>query len=145
MEKLDLGVDEQDEKQWAELRSPESIPRRQARAFRKVLYKMAAPAAEGGVDLEPGQEPTKEQATAMGKAMMASEGGMDGFEDMAEAMVLAVVSSWSFGEVTSEVLETIPDSAVDKIYAKCSDDGYIDKLMPSFSGSADEDSPTTRS
>jgi hypothetical protein len=73
---------------------------------------------------------------------MASADGLDGIEEMAEAMVLAVVSEWSFGEVTPEVLDTLPDAAVNAIYERCQKDGYVEKLMPDFEPSPDLDSPT---
>ena len=127
--------------QWAELRDADQIPRKPARAFRKVLYRVAAPTLDTA-------DPTlvaEAQAAAVGKALIASGDGIDGLEDMAEAMVLAVVSEWSFGEVTSAVLDTVPDAAVDAIYEECQKGGYIDKLMPDFGVSPDESSPTTPS
>lgn len=123
--------------QWAELREPDEIPRKAARRFRKVLYRLAAPASEVNQDLS-----AEAQATEVGKAMLASDEGMDGIEEMAEAMVLAAVSEWSFGSVCAEVLDNIPDAAVDAIYASCQERGYIEKLMPDFGASAEDDSPT---
>jgi len=122
---------------WAELREADEIPRKKARAFRKVLYKLAAPAK----DLDPTMDPDA-QAAAVGQAMLESEDGMDGVEELAEAMLLAAVSEWSFGAVCQAVMDEMPDKAVDLIYQACQDRGYIDKLMPDFGGSADEDSPT---
>jgi hypothetical protein len=123
---------------WADLREPDEIPRGAARRFRKTLYKLAAPAADVDQTLD-----ADAQAAAVAKAMMATEGGMDGIEDLAEALVLASVSEWSYGSVCSEVLEDIPDKAIDLIYDACQ--GYIEKLMPDFGPSQDEDSPTTPS
>lgn len=117
--------------QWAELRDPDQIPRKAARSFRKVLYSVAVPAAEesGGV--------------------MSTEAGLLGLEDMAEALILAAVDTWSFGAVTPEVLETVPDGSVDAIYDECQRLDYIDRLTPDFgvkpAGDGPEDSPTTPS
>jgi hypothetical protein len=130
--RIELGHDH-----WAELRDADQIPRKQARKFRKVLYKVAAPAADVDQTLD-----DDAKAIAAGKALMASADGLDGIEEMAEAMVLAVVSEWSFGEVTPEVLDTLPDAAVNAIYERCQKDGYVEKLMPDFSPSPDLDSPT---
>lgn len=121
---------------WAELRDADEIPRKAARRFRKVLYSLAS-----GADLDPSKS-QDEQAAEVGKSMLASENGMDGIEDMAESMVLAVVREWSFGAVCQEVLDELPDSAVDAIYDECQRGGYIEKLMPDFSVSPEEDSPT---
>ena len=123
---------------WADLRDPDEIPRKAARAFRKVLYKVAAPSA--GVD-----QNDPDAAAKVAAEMLGSADGMDGIEEMAEAMVLAVVADWSFGDVSPEVLDTVPDAAVNAIYDECQKQDYIAKLMPDFSTSPDEDSPTTPS
>ena len=130
--RLDLSND-----QWAELRPPDQIPRKAARRFRKVLYRVAAPAADVDQTLD-----DEAKVLAAGKALMSSADGLDGIEEMAEAMVLASVSEWSFGEVTPEVLETLPDAAINRIYLHCQNNGYVDALMPDFGPSPDPDSPT---
>jgi hypothetical protein len=132
MPKLELPHDA-----WADLREPDEIPRGAARRFRKVLYQIATPAAEVDQSLD-----AEAQAAAVGKAMLSSPDGMDGIEDLAEAMVLAAVREWSYGSVCAEVLEDVPDAAVDTIYDACQAGDYIAKLMPDFSPSPDEDSPT---
>ena len=123
---------------WADLREPDEIPRKAARKFRKVLYKVAAPSA--GID-----QNDPNAAAKVAAEMLGSADGMDGIEEMAEAMVLAVVSDWSYGEVSVDVLDTIPDAAVNAIYDECQANDYITKLMPDFGISVDEDSPTTPS
>jgi hypothetical protein len=133
--RLDLPRDN-----WADIRDPDEIPRKQARAFRKELYRLAGGA--GDVDPTLDQEAA---ARAAGVALLQSDGGMDGLEDMAEALVLAVVSDWSYGEVSADTLGSMPDAAVDAIYNRVQAGGYIEKLMPDFSPSPDDDSPTTPS
>ena len=123
--------------QWAELREADEIPRKAARKFRKVLYAIAAPAADMDADLD-----ADDKAAAVGRSMLASADGMDGVEDMGEAMVLAAVREWSFGSVCQEVLDDLPDAAVDAIYDACQKGGYIEALMPDFGATPDEDSPT---
>ena len=130
--RLDLGHDN-----WAELRDADQIPRKAARRFRKVLYKVAAPAADVDQTLD-----DDAKAIAAGKALMASADGMDGIEEMAEAMVLAAVSDWSFGAVEADTLDNMPDAAVQAIYDACQEQGFIEKLMPDFGPSPDPDSPT---
>lgn len=106
-----------------------------------MLYRIAGASA---IDVDPNLD-RDAQALAVGQAMMASEDGPDGIEDMAEALVLAVVSDWSFGAVTPDVLDTVPDAAVQAIYDACQVGGYVEKLMPSFGPSPDEESPTSPS
>ena len=120
---------------WADLREPDEIPRKAARRFRQVLYRVAAPSA--GID-----QNDPNAAAKVAADMLGSADGMDGIEEMAEAMVLAVVVDWSYGEVTPEVLDTVPDAAVNAIYDECQAQDYITKLMPDFGQSPDPDSPT---
>lgn len=122
---------------WAELRAPDEIPRKAARKFRKVLYRVAAPAS----DIDPSLD-EDQKALAAGKALMASADGLDGIEEMAEAMVLASVAEWSYGPVEADTLDELPDAAVTRIYDYCQSNGYVDSLMPDFGPSPDPDSPT---
>ena len=131
MPRLELAHDN-----WAELREADEIPRKAARRFRKVLYSMASSA-----NVDPNA--TEEQnAAEVGKSLLSSSDGMDGIEDRGEAMVLAAVREWSFGAVCQEVLDDLPDAAVDAIYDACQAGGYIDALMPNFDTDPDPDSPT---
>jgi hypothetical protein len=121
----------------AELRAPDAIPRKQARHFRAVYGAIATPASEG-VDAEddPKTIANKAAANLLKSNMLVT------IDDIADALVLCVVESWSYGEVTAEVLETLPDAVVTEINKAADSGGYVDKLMPDFSLSPDEDSPT---
>jgi hypothetical protein len=127
---------------WAELRAPDEVPRKAARAFRKHLYKMAQ-VTEGNGETIVLNEVTDEQAAAL--AIMRSEDGFDKIEDMAEALVLAAVREWSYGAVCEAVLEEVPDKALDLIYDECQRQDFIGHLMPDFGVSPDDESPTTPS
>ena len=121
---------------WALVREPDEVPRKQARAFRRVLYKLSA-----GADVDPtlDQEAAAREA---GRALLHSDSGLDGIEDMADALVFCAVAEWSYGPVDAETLDTMPDAAVDAIYQHAVTAGYMDKLMPDFGVNPDEDSPT---
>lgn len=127
---------------WAELRAPDEVPRKAARAFRKHLYKMAQ-VTEGNGETIVLNEVTDEQAAAL--AIMRSEDGFDKIEDMAEALVLAAVREWSYGAVCEAVLEEVPDKALDLIYDECQRQDFVGHLMPDFGVSPDDESPTTPS
>jgi hypothetical protein len=127
---------------WAELRAPDEVPRKAARAFRKHLYKMAQVTEANGETIVL-NEVTDEQAAAL--AIMRSEDGFDKIEDMAEALVLAAVREWSYGAVCEAVLEEVPDKALDLIYDECQRQDFIGHLMPDFGVSPDDESPTTPS
>lgn len=127
---------------WAELRAPDEVPRKAARAFRKHLYKMAQVTENNGETIVL-NEVTDEQAAAL--AIMRSEDGFDKIEDMAEALVLAAVREWSYGAVCEAVLEEVPDKALDLIYDECQRQDFVGHLMPDFGVSPDDESPTTPS
>ena len=127
---------------WAELRAPDEVPRKAARAFRKHLYKMAQVTDDNGETIVL-NEVTDEQAAAL--AIMRSEDGFDKIEDMAEALVLAAVREWSYGAVCEAVLEEVPDKALDLIYDECQRQDFVGHLMPDFGVSPDDESPTTPS
>ena len=127
---------------WAELRAPDEVPRKAARAFRKHLYKMAQITEDNGETIVL-NEVTDEQAAAL--AIMRSEDGFDKIEDMAEALVLAAVREWSYGAVCEAVLEEVPDKALDLIYDECQRQDFVGHLMPDFGVSPDDESPTTPS
>jgi hypothetical protein len=126
MEKLVLLHDN-----WAMVRDPDEVPRKAARAFRKVLYRLAGPVSD------------EKDAAAAASALLKTEGSLDGIEDMADALVFCVVAEWSYGDVTPDVLDTMPDAAVDAIYNYATVGGYMEKLMPDFGVNPDDDSPTS--
>jgi len=135
MPRLELPRD-----QWAELREADEIPRKAARKYRHKMYEIATAANRASEASLDGTDAVL--AADMGKAMMSSADGLDGFEDLAEAMVLAVVREWSFGSVCQEVLDGLPDGPINAIYAACQKGGYADALQPDFGATPDEDSPT---
>lgn len=133
MERLDLPNDN-----WVDVYAPDEVPRKPARTFRKVLYRLSA-----GVS---GIDPNDEAAAAKAATeLLKSSDTLDGMEDMADALVFAVVNAWSYGPVDQPTFDVMPDSAVDVIYQHAIDGGYMDKLMPDFSPNPNEDSPTTPS
>ncbi len=123
--------------EWADLREADEIPRKSARRFRDVLFALARPAAGVNQDQDPDA-----LAADVGQSMLASADGLSGIEDMAEALVLAVVREWSYGSVCQEVLDDLPDAAIKLIDQHCQAAGYVAALMPDFGVSPDPDSPT---
>lgn len=123
--------------EWADIRDADAIPRKAARAFRKVLYRLSS----GAADIDPRMDPD-EAARAAASELLKSDSTLDGIEDMADALVFAVVNAWSYGPVDQPTLDEMPDSAVDAIYQAAIAGGYMDNLMPDFGVSPDEDSPT---
>ncbi len=116
---------------WALLRHPNKIPHRQTLAYRHVFFQMAgSTAGANGEDSE-----------ALGRAMVEN-GGLDAMEELANALVLAVVKEWSFGEVDEETLLDVPTADLKTIQEHCAGDEYRQVLNPDFAGSLEPDSPT---
>jgi hypothetical protein len=129
---------------WAELRPPESIPRKAAKAYRKVFFRVAAASAEvaDGPDYNP-EDP--ETQRAMGKALLQS-GSLDVMEDLADALVLAVVAEWSFGPVDQDHLDEVPEADLAAIQRETGTQEYQDVLNPDFTNPTQgTDSPTSPS
>ena len=135
MPRLELPND-----QWAELREPDEIPRKAARKYRGKMYDIVTAATNAGDGIPGDDDP--DRAAAVGRTMMSSADGLNGFEDLAEAMVLAVTREWSFGSVCQEVLDELPDGPINAIYDACQKGGYAEALQPDFGATPDEDSPT---
>lgn len=147
--RIDLGDGD-----WAELRHANKIPRQQTLDYREVFFR----AAGGGGDIEPIEELSEKEIKALSdeeraerdrktkvnvKVIMES-GGLKTMEDLADALVLAVVKDWSFGEVTLEVLRTVPQVDLDVIQEHCAGEEYRKVLTPDFDDKTDrsEGSPT---
>ena len=131
--RFDLGDED-----YANLRHPNKIPRGLAVKFRQTIYALANTTEDLNATA-----PDAELRAA--QAVLRSERGMSVFEDMKAALVIAAVSEWSFGEVSLENLDNVPDSCIEAIYTHCNEQGYAETLMPDFTVSPDEDSPTTPS
>ena len=123
---------------WAELREVDQIPRKHAKAYRAAFYASIAPAAD---DLDHPEMEEKAAARAAGIALLKA-GGMSGVEAAVDALVLAIVSDWSFGPVDQATLDNMPDDAAEAIHERAVADGYIEKLMPDFGVNPDDSSPT---
>lgn len=123
---------------WASLRDPDEIPRKGAKGFRRALMEIARPFAD--TDTEGLDE--KETAAVVGRALLASDDALDHLEDVTEALLLAVVDEWSYGPVTVETMDSMPDAVFAILDEKCQELGYFEKLQPDFGRSTDPDSPT---
>ena len=78
------------------------------------------------------------------RALLAN-GGLDVAEELANDLVLAVVSAWSYGEVDLPTLLDVPTADLEEIQRRCSGEEYMKVLQPTTSfdeRSDDPDSPT---
>ena len=136
--RLDLGDDD-----YALIRHKHKIPRGLADNVRVEIEALAA-SASTDVNIDPSDP---DAAAEAGRAVLASGNGFMGpYGRLQDALTLAVVIEWSFGDVTLENLKAnVPDSVVQRIYRHCDEQGYSEALVPDFSVSPDEESPTTPS
>ena len=124
---------------YAELRHAKKIPHRQTMEYRRVFYRVAAAGAGIDSSLE-GDELSRAAGTAM-----IEGGGLEAMDDLANALVLAVVNEWSFGPVDMDTLLDVPTSDLNEIQRRCSGQEYQDVLNPDFGPSPDPESPTKSS
>ena len=115
---------------YALLLHPKKIPHGKTLAYRRTFYRMAEVGSRGGGDEE-----------SVGRAMLEN-GGLEVMDDLANALVLAIVSEWSFGPVDLETLLTVPTSDLDEIQKHCATDEYTNVLTPDFGVDTDPESPT---
>ena len=117
---------------YAELRHAKKIPHGKTMEYRQVFYKMAAL----GVDADP------EHPESAGRAILEN-GGLTVLDELANALVLAVVSEWSYGPVDLETLLNVPTADLDEIQRHCASEEYTNVLQPSLDEyDPDPDSPT---
>ena len=118
---------------WAELRHANKIPHAKTMAYRHTFYRM--------VEAAGGAEATDEGAAS--KALIAN-GGLDISEELANDLVLAVVSAWSYGEVDLDTLMNVPTADLEEIQRRCAGEEYMKVLQPlgDFSPTPDPESPT---
>jgi hypothetical protein len=109
--------------QWADLRHPEAIPRRLARQYRNAYYALGA------------------AASANGKAVL-SAAALEQIEALGDVLVLTIVEDWSYGAVTQEVLDEVSDTSLRALQDAIGEGGYLQALMPDFSPTPDDASPT---
>jgi hypothetical protein len=103
--------------------------------YRKVFYEMVAKGAAVDPDAD-------DAATSAGRAIMEN-GGLNALEDLANALVLAVVQDWSYGPVDLPTLLEVPTADLDAIQRHCASDEYTKVLQPSLDEyDRDPDSPT---
>lgn len=108
---------------WAELVDKDSITRKQAKTYRRVLYQMGSDALAA-----------KESAEGM---------DLGALDDMGDALVRTVVTSWSFGVIDPETFDDLPEAVFKAITAYCKENGYTDILDPDLDVNPDEGSPTS--
>lgn len=106
---------------WAILFDAAKVPERKRRpVFRALVAFMASQNGEVGSKLDPA--------------------AVDLADDLNDALVVALVREWSFGEVSEAVLLDMPADAYRPLSAECAK--HLDALMPNFSVSPDPKATT---
>ena len=125
--------------EWAELRDPDRIPRKKAVRFRSSVYKTSAPAA--------GLSEDELKSTADGRQALGALFEEDGnpLDTIVDSMILAVVTEWSLGDVSTDVIDEMDDATAKALDKHFNEIGYLEYLLPDFEPNPDEDSPTSPS
>jgi hypothetical protein len=135
--RIDLGDGD-----WAELRHANKIPHSRTLDYRKVFFRNLEQSADIAI---PDGDLSNSEMQQAGREMIKS-GSLETLEDLANALVLAVVKAWHFdGEdvpVDLEHLMDVPTAALKQIQDHCAGDEYRTMLNPDFGTNLDEESPT---
>lgn len=116
---------------WAELRNPRKVSERKRRRYESAFFALN----EGTAGLP--RNPTNSAAPDVAAFGPHHQLLYRRIEDM---RVLAVVSAWSYGEVTLEVWEDMPADAV-KLLVDATEPMHAE-LLPDFSADPDPKAPT---
>lgn len=104
---------------WAALRDPDTVTERQRKPFIKAVGRA-------------------------GNLAGFEDGGIGALLDVQDALVLALVDSWSYdGPVTADALEDLPHKAISSLRLACQ--AFRDELLPDFGPTPDPASPSAPS
>lgn len=137
---------------YAILRDPELVPDRLRRPIARLRRRAMAAALGAGLtpemarDLaETGNGDGAEAAAADKRVAVvlrmveADAAGLD--DELADAMVAALVTDWSYAEpITADSVADLPGAALDVLARECV--RLLPRLFPSFEPTVDESSPT---
>lgn len=115
---------------WAVLRDPKQVSERLRRPVTRLAAGLNASGVLKGIEGEDGTGLTVE--------------ALDGMSDLNDAICLALVESWSFEQpVTADGLLDLPGAVYDSLREQASK--FTTALLPDFSPTAEEESPTAPS
>lgn len=117
------------EGEWADLYDPTKVPERKRRPVVRALVSFMRDRAEHTPpDFDAGDLGDEDKAAVLAAkldpALIASA------DDLNDAVVIALVREWSFGEVTAEVLLDLPSDAYKELSAACAP--HLNGMMPQF-------------
>lgn len=107
---------------WADIYDPLKVPERRRRPVVKALVKFMA-SQNGTLPVTNGDTPRIDPSV------------VEVADDLNDALIVAMVQSWSFGDVTVEVLLDLPADAYRALSTACSE--HVTALMPNFQVSPD--------
>lgn len=137
MSRLDLP-----DGQWAELVNPRKVSERKRRPYIAAMTDLSSSTADiaqipnpqfGG---EPGQPVTiPDPARFSGAHMQLAD-------RVSDALILALVAEWSFGDVSQDILEGLPADCFDPIFRACRD--LAPELAPDYGPDPDPKAPEAK-
>lgn len=118
--------------QWAELAPPKKVPERKRRRYVAAMTDLVQ-----ATNHLPKNEKGEPDQSEFG----ASE--MEKVDAVGDALILALVREWSFGEVTLEAIAELPGDAFDALLIACRD--LAPDLTPNYEPSPDPKAATSNS
>lgn len=117
---------------WADLADPRKVPEKKRSRYRRSHFAFSAATA----DL-----PRMDSDPNIPDPRYMTDEASDLADNIAAQLVLCLVTEWSFGDVTLDVLEGIPGDAYDALVLACRD--LAPELMPDYQVDTDPKAPTS--
>lgn len=126
--------------QWAELYDPTKVPERKRRPVVRALVELAKEQALHGFGPEVDAASLTDEDKAAALAAKFDTSVLVAGDNLNDVAVIALVSSWSFGEVTVDVLLDLPAESYKALSEACAP--LMMALMPNFQVSPDPKATT---
>lgn len=125
MSRLELPDD-----QWAELASPRKVSERKRRRYIAAMTDLTSGTAD--LPRDPNDPDSPDPRRFNGTHMALSDA-------LGDALILCLVREWSYGEVSSAVLEDLPVDQFEPLFKACRD--LAPQLTPDYSVGPDPKAP----
>jgi len=124
---------------WANLRKPSAVPERLRRPVTKAMFVVASGTA--GKALMDVDQDLSNEAKAAQVAQSLNPDTLDLYSNLNDLLIVARVSEWSYDlPITLDGVLDLPSNAYEVLQEVTAQD--ILEMMPNFTASADNDSPT---
>lgn len=124
---------------WAVVREPSAVPVRLRRPVEKALLVLGKSQAKGALEAAPSDLNNEQKAAQVAASLDPSI--LDEFNDLNDLLIIARIESWSFESlITLDSVGNLSQGDYEILQEVSAKD--ITSMMPKFSVSNDQDSPT---